>query len=56
MTETIRCKRCRVPVEIDKIDMPDRCTDPDCPVAEQMAQRKAARLEQSNLSTIFNAG
>lgn len=28
----IRCERCKVSVESDKLDLPNRCTDRDCPL------------------------
>jgi DNA-directed RNA polymerase subunit RPC12/RpoP len=29
---TITCTRCKVPVEEDKLDLPNRCNDPKCPL------------------------
>jgi hypothetical protein len=31
---TVTCQRCKVPVEADKVDLPNRCNDPDCPLAK----------------------
>ena len=28
----VTCSRCKVPVEADKVDLPNRCNDPDCPL------------------------
>lgn len=29
---TVQCERCRVTVPIDKVDVPNRCTDHRCPL------------------------
>jgi hypothetical protein len=31
------CPRCRIPVEADKIDIPNRCPDRDCPLNNKSA-------------------
>ena len=38
-----KCETCRVPVPLDKVDLPGRCNDPACPVP---GQAKAIREAQ----------
>jgi hypothetical protein len=30
----VKCLRCKVTVEIEKLDMPNRCADPRCPLSK----------------------
>ena len=41
-TNTVKCPLCRVDVPIDKIDLPNRCLHPQCPL-----KRPGARSLQS---------
>ena len=36
--KVITCTRCRVPVEADKVHLPNRCNDPDCPLNEPKSE------------------
>jgi hypothetical protein len=43
---TVKCPLCRVDVPIDKIDLPNRCLHPQCPLkrGDPRAEKNAPRL------------
>ena len=56
------CTRCRDNIADDKLELPDRCVDRNCPLNEMVRQRKReraerdARPEKSKLENIWNGG
>jgi predicted Zn-ribbon and HTH transcriptional regulator len=48
MTATVRCSKCGVTVDVDKIDMPARCPDPRCPL-----NKREASMLLSGIATLM---
>jgi hypothetical protein len=38
---TVKCERCRVDVPVNKLDLPDRCTDRECPLRQRPPEKSA---------------
>jgi hypothetical protein len=51
---TVKCQLCRVDVPIDKIDLPNRCLHPQCPLNERrgnVPDPQCAQVSGSSIST-----